>query len=243
VLYSKNEEKDLVSFVFFLFFLFFLVIILKLIYQINSLKKSNLTHADELQKIKKDLQVMKSRDEYKINQNLTQELKNIETTYDQAVKTYESLLDLKTLTKKTEKLDIQFVQILTWLSQRNFSSAEAGLKLLSDQIRQDRQKIVSSFQLPKNAVESNNPPGAGFSQQIVKTEIGNFLVDIVAADLNSTRVIVDTASDSDCHNDCPVLPLAEYINRSGAFAGINGSYFCPAEYPSCSDKKNLLILF
>jgi exopolysaccharide biosynthesis protein len=34
------------------------------------------------------------------------------------------------------------------------------------------------------------------------------------------------------------LSLADYVSRSGAFAGINGSYFCPASYPSCSDKKN-----
>ncbi len=39
-------------------------------------------------------------------------------------------------------------------------------------------------------------------------------------------------------NNCPVLPLATYVSRSGAFAGINGSYFCPASYPSCAGKTN-----
>ena len=34
------------------------------------------------------------------------------------------------------------------------------------------------------------------------------------------------------------MSLGDYVSRSGAFAGINGSYFCPADYPSCSDKKN-----
>lgn len=61
---------------------------------------------------------------------------------------------------------------------------------------------------------------------------------MVAADLNSTKVIADTASDSDCSNDCPVLSLADYVSRNGAFAGINGSYFCPADYPSCAGKTN-----
>ena len=64
------------------------------------------------------------------------------------------------------------------------------------------------------------------------------MVDIISADLNSTKVIVDTASDSDCANDCPVLALADYVARNGAFAGVNGSYFCPATYPQCTDKKN-----
>jgi hypothetical protein len=35
-----------------------------------------------------------------------------------------------------------------------------------------------------------------------------------------------------------VLPLASYVARSGAFAGINGTYFCPESYPSCVGKKN-----
>jgi len=64
------------------------------------------------------------------------------------------------------------------------------------------------------------------------------MVSLVAADLNSTRVIVDTASEHDCGNDCPVLPLSTYVSRNGAFAGINGSYFCPAAYPTCAGKTN-----
>jgi hypothetical protein len=39
------------------------------------------------------------------------------------------------------------------------------------------------------------------------------LVGIVSADLNSTRVIVDTASDSDCKNDSRLF-LGDYVSRS-----------------------------
>jgi hypothetical protein len=63
-------------------------------------------------------------------------------------------------------------------------------------------------------------------------------VSIVAADMGSTRVVVDTASDSDCSNNCPALSLGTYVSRRGAYAGINGSYFCPASYPSCAGKTN-----
>lgn len=34
------------------------------------------------------------------------------------------------------------------------------------------------------------------------------------------------------------MSVGNYASRSGAYAAINGSYFCPASYPSCSDKKN-----
>lgn len=51
-------------------------------------------------------------------------------------------------------------------------------------------------------------------------------------------MIVDTASDGDCFDNCPVLPLADYVSRSGAYAGVNGTYFCPDTYPECQGKKN-----
>lgn len=87
-------------------------------------------------------------------------------------------------------------------------------------------------------VTNNNPPGSGFSVQNVNAEGKTFKVALIAADLNSTKVIIDTASGSDCRQDCPILSLGDYVARNGAWAGINGSYFCPADYASCADKKN-----
>lgn len=89
---------------------------------------------------------------------------------------------------------------------------------------------------PAPIVTSNTPPDSGFSVQNVTAENQTYKVSIIAADLNSTKVIIDTASDSDCSNECPVLPLADFVSRSGAYAGINGSFFCPGEYPSCAGK-------
>lgn len=85
---------------------------------------------------------------------------------------------------------------------------------------------------------ANTLPPPGFKRQSVKTDSGTFTVDIVAADLNFTRVTVDTASEGDCRDNCPVLSLGEYVKRNGAYAGINGPYFCPFTYASCQGKKN-----
>jgi exopolysaccharide biosynthesis protein len=84
----------------------------------------------------------------------------------------------------------------------------------------------------------NTAPGNGYQRQLVKTERGDYMVDIIAADLNSTKVIVDTASDSDCADNCPVMSLGDFASRSGAFAAVNGQYFCPSTYPSCAGKAN-----
>lgn len=205
---------------------------------INSLNSEKSKTINQLNKVKRDLTTLKSRDEYKININLQKQVKDIESGYQGAVKVYEKLLDLRNHSKNTKKFDEQFTDILTLLSKLNYSSAESAIKTLTKDIESEEAKISASFQIPQNVKESNTPPGSGFSSQVVKSDVGNFLIYIVAADLNTTRVIVDTASDEDCKNDCPVLSLADYVSRSGAFAGINGSYFCPADYPSCADKKN-----
>ena len=98
--------------------------------------------------------------------------------------------------------------------------------------------LIPSATATPEVKSDNTPPGAGFKRQSVKTDVGTFSVSVVAANIGSTRVIVDTASASDCSNECPALPLGEYVSRNGAFAGLNGSFFCPLEYPSCAGKTN-----
>lgn len=132
----------------------------------------------------------------------------------------------------------QLVSELLFFKSENLELAEQ-IKIAEASISGLKKALAQKeTALPTPALVSNTPPGSGFSRQSVATDIGNFTVSLVAADLNSTRVIVDTASESTCANDCPVLSLAAYVSRSGAFAGINGSYFCPASYPSCAGKTN-----
>jgi len=202
----------------------------------SSAKEANLKR--QLRAITQELESFKNQDQYLINQDQKKEIENIQTTYQKAVKAYEKLLDLKDLVKKTDQSDSLFADALSLLSQRNYASASAVLASLDQLIEKEKEKTVASFKIPENVTSANTPPGSGYRRQKVTTDAGSFLVDLVVADLNSTRVIVDTASGSDCSNDCPVLPLLDYVTRNGAFAGINGSYFCPATYPTCSEKKN-----
>lgn len=51
-------------------------------------------------------------------------------------------------------------------------------------------------------------------------------------------MVTDTGNDGDCGSGCTTLTLAEYVSRNGGFAGVNGTYFCPASYPDCSGKTD-----
>ena len=186
----------------------------------------------------KELVAVQNEDQYIKNKALEDEIKNIHDGYEKAVSIYEELVKLKEQSNKTEELDKRFTKALTLLSEKNYASASAELNVLSLKIKDEQSKLVASFTIPKNVPVNNAPPGSGYRRQQVQIDIGSYLVDIFTADLNSVRVIVDTASDGDCRDNCPVLSLGDYVSRSGAIAGINGPYFCPASYPSCAGKTN-----
>lgn len=193
----------------------------------------------ELAQVTQEYEVLKNEDQLVKNQELLARIKEIEKNYQETVKQYERLLDLRGDGVKTDKLDEKIAESFAFLAKQNYASASALLAQLSKDItaEQDKLKQTAALAIPQAPV-SNQAPAAGYSRQSVETQIGTYVVSMVAGDLGSTRVIVDTASGSDCKNDCPVLALGDYVARSGGFAGINGTYFCPASYPDCAEKKN-----
>lgn len=192
----------------------------------------------KLKTLSLELMSLKKEDQYVKNKALEGEIKNINTTYLEAVVLYEELLELRAQQLKTATLDALLSDSLSYLGKKNYGSGAATLALLKKEIQKTKSTIAQTFIIPQNVPVENAPPSSGYRRQTVETDIGQYLVDIISGDLNSTRVIVDTASGGDCKTDCAVDSLASYAGRSGAYAGINGPYFCPAEYPSCSDKKN-----
>jgi hypothetical protein len=206
--------------------------------QIKDSQIQNQELTSKYQESQKNITDLQNEDQRLKNKTLNDEIINIQNTYKKAVSTYENLLDLKDKTKDTAKLDEALASSFSLLSQRKYQEADVVLTQLDKDIKSESDKIASTFQIPETVPVSSSPPGSGYARQTVQTDTGNFLVDIVSADLGSTKVIVDTASDADCSNNCPVLSLSEYVSRTGAYAGVNGSYFCPATYPTCSGKTN-----
>src|SRR3990167_8681402 len=205
--------------------------------QNSLLAQAKSTLEKELEVTKADFTAIKETDQVKRNDALQEEISNIQKTYSGALSTYEKLLDAGKL-GKADKVSEDFAKVLKLLSDKNYATASSVLSELNKGLETTQAKVATEFKVPMNLPESSQPPTSGYSRQKVNTDSGGFMVDIISADLNSTRVIVDTASESDCGNDCPVLSLGEYVSGNGAFAGINGSFFCPSTYPSCAGKTN-----
>ena len=196
--------------------------------------------SSSLASISAQLTLLKAEDQVVKNNQLAAEVKQINTAFKNASAQYEEMLDLRDSGVKINKIEVLFGPLLADLAKMDYGAATLKTATISAKIKEEKAKslpIVGVLNLA-SVPESNVPPGSGFSRQKVKVGEQFFVVDVVAADLSNTRVIVDTASEGDCGDNCPVLPLATYVSRNGAIAGINGSYFCPATYPTCANKKN-----
>lgn len=209
----------------------------------NAIAKSDRENAElskQIAALKGEYETLKATDQVKRNDDLESTMKSIQSTYKASLTLYENLIELPATSKELPSHRKKFALILKNLSERNYSSAAADIKNLSTIIDKEKTDTLATFGGISTATltTSSTPPGSGYSRQLVEALGGSYLVDIIAGNLSTTRVIVATASNSDCRDNCPALPLATYVSRNSAFAGINGSYFCPADYPRCAGKTN-----
>lgn len=202
--------------------------------------QTNASLEAQLTSLKDEYEKLKNTDQIKRNDELEKTIKNIQTSYNTAISVYEKMADLSSSNNDLPNYKKRFAKILKLLGDINYSSGSAEILSLDSDIEKANAKLLAASEGidTSNIPVNNAPPGSGYSRQQVNVNGTSYLIDLVAGSLSSTRVIVDTASENDCGNDCPTLPLATYVSRNSAYAGVNGSYFCPAEYPSCAGKTN-----
>lgn len=209
----------------------------KLNVSLNEQKEKN---ENTILTIQAEIDRLNNEDQRKINNEVKKEIADLKQAFKSAVTAYEEVLYLEERGSKITSMQSKFSSVLSFLAKNDFISAQKTVDELMSEINKEKTRLTQSTTtpIPANVPEIKEAPSSGYRRQKVVVGDVSFLVDVISADLGSTRVIVDTASDGTCAKDCPVLPLATYASRSNAFAGVNGTYFCPETYPSCVDKKN-----
>ena len=78
--------------------------------------------------------------------------------------------------------------------------------------------------------------GVTYMKKTTKTSRGDFSIDLLIADLSNPKVkiLTDTAENYDCKDNCKTKPLKDFAIANQAIAGMNGTYFCPKDYPHCA---------
>lgn len=80
-----------------------------------------------------------------------------------------------------------------------------------------------------------------FISRTVTVGTTRFRIDMVRVNLNSPRLevrtIAATRSASCYQQPCAVKSLQSHLSRRTGIAAINGSYFCPRDYPQCAGQE------
>lgn len=130
---------------------------------------------------KKRITDLESEDQRAKNKQLSDLINQIKKSYKKSITVYQDLLDLKTISKNTLELDKSYASAVNFLVLENYASSEAKLDQLSRDIVAEKQKamiaiIPSSPPIPV----TNTPPSSGYARQSVKTDVGDFVVSLVA---------------------------------------------------------------
>lgn len=182
-----------------------------------------------------ELTILKNDDQVVKNASLSAEIASIEKTYLAGQQLFEDRSDLVIAGGKTSAVDLALAKFLGLLSEKKWREADEQRAKVRTEIDKVAAASIPKVTTP-TATSSNTAPGSGYNRQKVSTGRGEFVISLIVAP--GARAIVETAGDSDCVDNCPTKSLAEHIAASGGFAGINGAYFCPPDYPRCQGKVN-----
>jgi len=92
--------------------------------------------------------------------------------------------------------------------------------------------LLAVLLLPQTASADEN---SAYVQTTVATSRGSFAVKYVRVNLDNPnlRIYSLTGTSGEC-DQCITKPLEQYVSDVNGFAGIHGSYFCPADYAGCA---------
>ncbi len=81
---------------------------------------------------------------------------------------------------------------------------------------------------------------SSYKIQTVATPQGTFNVAVLKVNWQDPKldIMTVTANTTDCDGNCPIQSVGDFALTNDAFAAINGSYFCPADYTNCQKEKN-----
>lgn len=129
--------------------------------------------------------------------------------------------------------------------QAVFVQYDGGVKFIASagSVQLSNQELTSfgADDLTSNTSGTTDNAIGGVNSQWVRqditTDVGTFNIQYVKANLENPnlRIRTLTGSSQDCFGvPCTTRSLESYVTQVNGFAGINGSYFCPADYASCA---------
>ena len=191
---------------------------LKLSQQINLLSE-----ADSLKTQIEELSSVKDNQDY-------QKIQDIFKTYGTFVSNLDRNIKVKLDTKEYEGSVSKWGEMLI---KKDFDNLKGEIDTSILKLDEAHEKYLASIPKPVAPKVSG-----GGNYMTVDTDRGKFGVYLIKVALSDVKVITASANGDDCKDNCPTKSLADHVKDNGGFAGMNGAYFCPPDYSSCSGKIN-----
>ncbi len=159
-----------------------------------------------------------------------QKIQEVFKSYDLFVSNLDRNMKVKIDTKEYDG------KVALWgemLIKKDFDALNNEIDSSNTSLDEAHEKYLAS--IPKPVVSQAS---GGGNYMTVDTERGKFGVYLIKVALGDVKVITASANGDDCKDNCPTKSLADHVSDNGGFAGMNGAYFCPPDYSSCSGKIN-----
>lgn len=176
------------------------------------------------------------------NEGSYQQLTQINSTLDKYLFIKDKTNSYKTLGVDVATAETDLAKVADLILGKKYSEADNLLTTIDTNLEAAlKTKQAADAAAAKKTTTSTTSSsctigGSGYCKTTVKASSGTFTVYVVTASLSSVEIVTDSANSDDCANNCPTKSLQNYVNNNGGYAGINGTYFCPADYSHCSSK-------
>ncbi|RJR28248.1 hypothetical protein C4561_00095 [candidate division WWE3 bacterium] len=159
---------------------------------------------------------------------------------DQINSIYDKYGDLQAKIKRNDSVKIDTSKTKesaeefgTLLLEKDFEALETSIDENNLSLDDSYKKYLDS--LPKPTVSTGS--AQGYSYLTITTERGTTHgVYLIKVPLSSYRVRTIAAIENDCSDNCPTKTMQQYVTENNAYAGMVGSYACPADYAACAGK-------
>jgi len=242
----KRLRNIKLPYYFSLLLIFLLSIGIIILFYVDGVETANLNKT--VKDLNDQVQALKQSLDNLIKENTTlkgEDLRSALNSYKEVVEKYETVKE-KTASYKSKGVNVQSVEkelgkVVNLILGKKYIEADKSLTKLDsnlEKLLKEKQEAdaAARVQTTPSQTSSCSVPTSGYCQLSLKTSNGTFTIDVVAANLNSTSVITDTANTSNCSNNCPTKSLLSYTQSNGGYAAIHGTYFCPPDYASCAGK-------
>lgn len=172
------------------------------------------------------------------NEDTRAQLTLINNTLDKYLAVKDKSISYKSSGVSTSLVDNQFPTVVDLILAKKYAEADSLLSKLDADLETalKAKQAADLAAKPKSTGSGSTTCSSLPTSGYCRMSVSGYTVHIVAGPVSAVRTITGNAEN--CTDQCAIKSLQSYISDNGGYAGMNGTYFCPPDYSTCSGKVN-----